>query len=82
MNSRSNISSNTLFCEFQVTLKGAKDCVEAARNRILQTVGDLDSQVTIECNMLRVQDRRFTLILHYFLGQKETTTINDNGNIS
>ena len=54
MNSRSNISSNTLFCEFQVTLKGAKDCVEAARNRILQTVGDLDSQVTIECNIEQV----------------------------
>ena len=42
------------FCEFQVTLKGAKDCVEAARNRILQTVGDLDSQVTIECNIEQV----------------------------
>ena len=52
MNSRSNISSNIF--EFQVTLKGAKDCVEAARNRILQTVGDLDSQVTIECNIEQV----------------------------
>lgn len=41
----------------KVTLKGAKDCVEAARNRILQTVGDLDSQVTIECNIEQVHHR-------------------------
>ena len=40
---------------FQVTLKGAKDCVEAARQRILELVGDLDSQVTIECNIEQVR---------------------------
>merc|ERR1712223_1520653 len=28
----------------KVTLKGAKDCVEAARNKILETVEDLESQ--------------------------------------
>ena len=35
----------------QVTLKGAKNCVEAARNRISEIVQDLDCQVTIECEI-------------------------------
>ena len=50
-------------------MKGAKDCVEAARNRILQTVGDLDSQVTIECNIEQVINPRFLI--------KLLTTLND-----
>jgi transcription antitermination factor NusA-like protein len=33
----------------KVTLKGAKDCVEAAKNRIAEIVEDLESQVTVEC---------------------------------
>lgn len=33
----------------RVVLKGSKDCVEGARNRILEIVADLDSQVSIEC---------------------------------
>ncbi|XP_068563980.1 high density lipoprotein binding protein a [Cebidichthys violaceus] len=33
----------------KVTLKGAKDCVEAAKKRMLEIVEDLDAQVTIEC---------------------------------
>ncbi|CAD7077490.1 unnamed protein product [Hermetia illucens] len=33
----------------RVTLKGAKDCIEAAKQRILEIVADLESQVTIEC---------------------------------
>lgn len=33
----------------RVTLKGSKDCIEQAKKRILEIVGDLDSQVTIEC---------------------------------
>jgi hypothetical protein len=33
----------------KVTLKGAKDCVEAARKRILEIVTELDCQVNIEC---------------------------------
>ncbi|XP_062853273.1 high density lipoprotein binding protein a [Trichomycterus rosablanca] len=33
----------------RVTLKGAKDCVEAARKRIQEIVEDLDAQVTMEC---------------------------------
>ena len=41
--------SLVLFEFFQVTLKGAKDCVEAARKRILEIVDDLDCQITIEC---------------------------------
>ncbi|KAM8874134.1 high density lipoprotein binding protein a isoform 1-T6 [Spinachia spinachia] len=32
-----------------VTLKGAKDCVEAAKKRMLEIVDDLDAQVTVEC---------------------------------
>ena len=43
-----------LFFLFQVTLKGAKDCVEAARNKILETVEDLESQVMIECHIEQV----------------------------
>merc|ERR1712223_1909307 len=41
----------------KVTLKGPKDCVEAARNRILQTVGDQEAQVTIECLIEQVHHR-------------------------
>ncbi|KAM8746098.1 high density lipoprotein binding protein a isoform 1-T1 [Acanthopagrus schlegelii] len=33
----------------KVTLKGAKECVEAAKKRMLEIVDDLDAQVTIEC---------------------------------
>lgn len=33
----------------KVTLKGAKECVEAAKKRMLEIVEDLDAQVTIEC---------------------------------
>ncbi|XP_070764606.1 high density lipoprotein binding protein a isoform X2 [Enoplosus armatus] len=32
-----------------VTLKGAKECVDAAKKRMLEIVDDLDAQVTIEC---------------------------------
>merc|ERR1712038_1596566 len=41
----------------KVTLKGAKDCVEAARNKILETVEDLESQVTIECVIEQIHHR-------------------------
>jgi len=33
----------------RVVLKGAKDCVEGAKKRILEIVEDLENQVTIEC---------------------------------
>lgn len=33
----------------RVTLKGAKDCIEAAKQRILEIVSDLEAMVTIEC---------------------------------
>uniref|UniRef100_A0A8C2AL60 Vigilin n=1 Tax=Cyprinus carpio TaxID=7962 RepID=A0A8C2AL60_CYPCA len=33
----------------KVTLKGAKDCVEAAKKRMLEMIEDLDAQVTMEC---------------------------------
>lgn len=33
----------------KVTLKGAKECVEAAKHRIREIIDDLESQVTIEC---------------------------------
>ena len=35
-------------------MKGAKDCVEAAAQRIKEIVGDLESQVTIECKIEQV----------------------------
>uniref|UniRef100_A0A673JGN8 Vigilin n=1 Tax=Sinocyclocheilus rhinocerous TaxID=307959 RepID=A0A673JGN8_9TELE len=33
----------------KVTLKGAKDCVEAAKKRMLELIEDLDAHVTMEC---------------------------------
>ncbi|NP_001006854.1 vigilin [Xenopus tropicalis] len=33
----------------RVTLKGAKECVEAAKKKILDIIEDLEAQVTIEC---------------------------------
>ncbi|XP_056664590.1 vigilin isoform X2 [Monodelphis domestica] len=33
----------------KVTLKGAKDCVEAAKKRIQEIIEDLEAQVTMEC---------------------------------
>ncbi|KAF6114088.1 high density lipoprotein binding protein [Phyllostomus discolor] len=33
----------------RVTLKGAKECVEAAKQRIQEIIEDLEAQVTIEC---------------------------------
>ncbi|XP_060690992.1 high density lipoprotein binding protein a [Hemiscyllium ocellatum] len=33
----------------KVTLKGAKDCVEAAKKRMQEIIEDLEAQVTIEC---------------------------------
>lgn len=33
----------------RVTLKGSKECIEHAKQRILEIVVDLDSQVTIDC---------------------------------
>ncbi|XP_034036586.1 high density lipoprotein binding protein a [Thalassophryne amazonica] len=33
----------------RVTLKGAKECVEAAKKRMVELIDDLDAQVTIEC---------------------------------
>ncbi|XP_054242308.1 vigilin isoform X2 [Indicator indicator] len=35
----------------KVTLKGAKDCVEAAKKRIHEIIEDLEAQVTIECTI-------------------------------
>ncbi|XP_032637354.1 vigilin isoform X1 [Chelonoidis abingdonii] len=35
----------------KVALKGAKDCVEAAKKRILEIIEDLEAQVTIECTI-------------------------------
>ncbi|XP_061833456.1 high density lipoprotein binding protein a isoform X1 [Nerophis lumbriciformis] len=35
----------------KVTLKGAKECVEAAKKRMLEIVEDLDAQVTMECTI-------------------------------
>ncbi|CAL1537044.1 unnamed protein product [Lymnaea stagnalis] len=40
---RSGVSSD------KVVIKGPKDCVEAAKKKILEIVDDLDAQVTVEC---------------------------------
>lgn len=37
----------------KVTLKGAKECVEAAKKRMQEIVEDLDAQVTVECVILQ-----------------------------
>lgn len=37
----------------KVTLKGAKDCVEAAKKRMLEMIEDLDAHVTLECVILQ-----------------------------
>ena len=47
----------TTFIPLQVTLKGAKNCVDGARNRILEIVNDLENQVTIECIIDQVHHR-------------------------
>lgn len=41
----------------KVTLKGAKNCVDAAKARILEIVNDLENQVTIECLIDQVYHR-------------------------
>jgi len=41
----------------KVTLKGAKDCVEAARQRIQELVIDQECQITIECQIEQVHHR-------------------------
>jgi len=41
----------------KVTLKGAKDCVKDARQRIEDLVLDLESQVSIECHIEQVHHR-------------------------
>lgn len=33
----------------RVTLKGSKDCIEAAKHRMLEIISDIDAQVTIDC---------------------------------
>ena len=48
-NSAYNNSKNISCHLSQVTLKGAKNCVDAARDKINTLVEDLESQVTIEC---------------------------------
>lgn len=48
---RSGVNSN------RVVLKGAKDCVEAAKARILEIVHDLESMVTIEVNIAQEHHR-------------------------
>ncbi|KAH3827192.1 hypothetical protein DPMN_129122, partial [Dreissena polymorpha] len=35
----------------RVVIKGAKDCVDGAKKRILEIVADLEAQVTIECEI-------------------------------
>ncbi|XP_017280693.1 high density lipoprotein binding protein a isoform X2 [Kryptolebias marmoratus] len=37
----------------KVTLKGAKECVEAAKKRMQEIIEDLDAQVTMECVILQ-----------------------------
>lgn len=41
----------------RVTLKGPKECIELAKQRILEIVSDLDAQVTIDCIILQKHHR-------------------------
>ncbi|XP_005104751.1 vigilin [Aplysia californica] len=41
----------------RVVIKGAKDCVEAAKKKILEIVDDLEAQVTVECVILQADHR-------------------------
>lgn len=41
----------------RVVIKGAKDCVEAAKKKLLEIVEDLDAQVTIECVISQTDHR-------------------------
>lgn len=41
----------------RVTLKGPKEGIEAAKQRIIEIVGDLESQVTIECIIAQTHHR-------------------------
>ena len=40
-----------------VTLKGAADCVEGAKKRMLEIADDLESMITIECEILQKHHR-------------------------
>lgn len=44
----------------QVTLRGSRQCVEMAKQRILEVVGDLENQVTIECVIPNQHHRSLT----------------------
>ncbi|XP_055863477.1 vigilin-like [Biomphalaria glabrata] len=41
----------------RVVIKGAKECVEAAKKKILEIVEDLESQVTVECVIAQADHR-------------------------
>lgn len=41
----------------KVSLKGAKDCVEGAKTRLLEIVNDLESMIEIKCNILQKHHR-------------------------
>ncbi|XP_059138756.1 vigilin-like [Physella acuta] len=41
----------------KVVIKGPKDCVEAAKKKILEIVEDLEAQVTVECVIAQVDHR-------------------------
>ena len=49
-----------LYFLHQVTLKGAKNCVDAAREKINSMIEDLESQVTIEC-VIEQQHHRYSI---------------------
>ena len=50
-----------LYFLHQVTLKGAKNCVDAAREKINSMIEDLESQVTIEC-VIEQQHHRYSIV--------------------
>lgn len=59
----------------RVVIKGAKDCVEGAKRRILEIVADLDAQVVVEC----VISQRYHRTVMGARGQKvqEITRLHD-----
>lgn len=44
------MADNSLYC-VQVTIKGIKECVDGAKNRVLEIVEDLKLMVTLEVNI-------------------------------
>lgn len=64
---RQGVSSN------KVILRGSHECIQAAKQRILEVVDDLENQVTIECVIPNVHHRSLTGPKHIKVQELSTT---------